>query len=115
MAPLIDTGDELRDGSRRRVPAGGIIHGRHELFGDFLAELHSPLIEGVDAPHDTLCEHAVLVESNDPAESSRIELPEEHDGERSAAGIGRVITGLSPRISTRSTSRSSSGLRLRGR
>src|SRR6516225_9116481 len=82
MAPLIDAGDELADGSRHRVPARGIIHSRHELFGDFLAELHSPLIEGIDAPHDTLREHAVLVESNDPAESSRIELPEKQEGER---------------------------------
>src|SRR5262249_20141419 len=49
---------------------------------------------------DTLREHAVLVESNDPAESSGIELPEEHDGERSAAGIdlvGREVLDLGER------------------
>ena len=68
----------------------GIIDRRHQLLGDFLAELHSPLIEGIDAPDNTLREYAVLVESNEPAESSRIELSEQQEGERATAGVDLV-------------------------
>jgi hypothetical protein len=36
-----------------------------------LAELDSPLVEGVDAPHGSLREHAVLVEGDEGAERER--------------------------------------------
>src|SRR5437879_11830071 len=74
--------EQLQDGSGRRVAAVRILHRRRELVAQLLAELHAPLVEGVDAPHDALREHAVLIERDEPAEGCGIELLEQHDGAR---------------------------------
>src|ERR1700731_1589797 len=72
------------------MAAGRILHGRRQLLGELLAELHAPLIERVDAPYDALREHAVLVERGEPAESGGIELLEQHDGARPTPGVDLV-------------------------
>src|SRR5437016_2276086 len=72
------------------MPSVRILHRWRELLAQLLAELHAPLIEGVDAPHDALREHAVLVERNEPAEGCGIEFLEQHDGARTAAGVDLV-------------------------
>src|SRR5256885_7401466 len=59
--------EQLHDGGRRRMPSVRILYRRRELLAQFLAELHAPLVEGVDAPHDALREHAVLIERDEPA------------------------------------------------
>src|SRR6266581_2864593 len=41
---------------------------RRSTLGQRLAELHAPLIEGVDVPDRALHEHAVLVERDERAE-----------------------------------------------
>src|SRR6266581_1951202 len=46
---------------------------RRRTLGQRLAELHAPLIEGVDVPDRALHEHAVLVECDQRAERVRRE------------------------------------------
>src|ERR1051325_1275125 len=44
---------------------------RDDPLRELLAELHAPLVEGIDVPHDALGEHAVLVERDQRAERLR--------------------------------------------
>src|ERR1700739_2276188 len=72
------------------MSARRVVHGRSQLLGELLAELDSPLVEGVDPPHQALSQHAVLVERDELAERRRVQLLEENDSARTAAGIDLV-------------------------
>src|SRR5262249_32958603 len=86
-APVVDGREQRQDRRGRRMTGGRRLHRRSERRGERLAELHAPLIEGVYAPDDALREHAVLVEGDEASERRRIELLEDDQGARAAAGI----------------------------
>src|SRR3984885_5885936 len=88
--PLLHAGEQLQHRGGRRVAAARVLHCRRQLLGELLAELDAPLVEGIDAPRDALREYAVLVERDETTERRGIELPEEHQRARPAAGIHLV-------------------------
>src|SRR5690606_18563095 len=59
-------------------------------LGEHLAELDPPLVEGVDAPDDTLGEHLVLVERDELPEHRRGEPRGEDERRRGVPGEGLV-------------------------
>ena len=50
---------------------GGGFQFAEDLLGEDFAQLHAPLVEGVDVPDDALGEDAVLVEGDELAEGLR--------------------------------------------
>jgi len=62
-----------------------ILHRGNQLLGEFLAELHAPLVERVDAPDDALRKNLVLVQGDQLAERGGVELLEQADGAGAAA------------------------------
>src|SRR5882672_10553970 len=89
-APFLHRCQQLHHGRGCRVAAAGVLHRGRELLSELLAELDAPLIESVNAPHDALREHAVLVERDEPAEGCGIELLEQHDGARTTPRVDLV-------------------------
>ena len=59
-------------------------------LGQHLAELHTPLIEAVDAPHDALGERAMFVQCDKLAEYERRESLRHHHRRRAIAREGLV-------------------------
>src|SRR5207248_4073384 len=68
----------------------GSLERGQERRGHLLAELHAPLIEGIDPPDNALDEGLVLVEGHDHAEGLRIETTVEERVRGPAAGGGAV-------------------------
>ena len=85
MPQLPVTADELPSRGILRLKGGLIAMNRgSDLQSQLLTELHAPLIEGVDAPHDPLGEGDVLVQGNELTD----------DGVRAGARID--VVGLLP-------------------
>src|SRR5262249_18491120 len=64
---------------------GSVLEFRNNALGQRLAQLNTPLIEGIDTPNTALSENAVLVECNEFPERFRREL-------LSDDCVGRMIT-----------------------
>ena len=74
-----------------RAPAeAGIAHQRQDFFTHFLAELHAPLIERIDAPDHALRENLVFVQRHQTAERARIESLERDDAHGTIARMDLV-------------------------
>ncbi len=64
----------------------------NDVLGKLLAELHTPLVEGVDPPDGALGEDAVLIEGDKGSEGVRIELVG-HDDVRRAVPLEYAVRG----------------------
>src|SRR5262249_13500987 len=89
LAPLRDPLQQLQHRGRGMTLSGLLDRGG-ELIGELLPELDAPLVEGVDPPHYTLCEHAVLIERDELSERRGVQFLEKDDGARPAARVDLV-------------------------
>ena len=67
---------------------------RLDVFGQHLAQLHTPLVKAVDAPDGTADKHAVFVQRHQRAQAGRIQLLQHQECAGPVAGEMFVPTGI---------------------
>src|SRR5258706_1466920 len=73
-SPVLRHVPDQRRQARRAVPRGRLRAAHVDGHREFLAQLDAELIEGIHAPHGSLYEDAVLVQSQQLAHGSRAGL-----------------------------------------
>src|SRR6478736_3399370 len=71
------------------------IHQRRDGLRKLLTQLHTPLIERIDTPHNALYEYLVFVERDQLAERRRIKSREQDQRDRPVARMNLVRNQLS--------------------
>ena len=75
--------------------------GRQQAPGDLLAQLHAPLVEGVDAPQQRLHVDTVFVHGQQRTQAGGRERIEQQEGGRPVAGIGLLRVGVGGAVGQR--------------
>src|SRR5687767_14300793 len=82
--PTSQSTQQLRDGRCGTVLPKRIAHSGNELVAQLLSELHTPLIEGIDAPDHALHENLVLIKGDEAPQRRGIEVGKSKDRARAA-------------------------------